>query len=212
MINKQQIPRLLIGAVTVFFVVGYILYPLYQLLLTGLAQTNVIAEMGKRHVLQAGLNSLLLSVISVIGSAVVGIYFAYTFHYKKLWLKTLFSTLVLLPIAIPPMVGVMSFLFLLGDNGLIMKVLGLKSFNFSGWTAITLVHIYSFYPLFYLFGGIALRNIDDSVIEASYALGAKKFKTFRSIILPLLKPALIGTIHLWQLHPFSNYRDLLRQD
>jgi iron(III) transport system permease protein len=192
MIKKRQFTKLIIIIATVFFVFGYILRPLYSLLLASLSQKNIIHEIVRRHVLIACFNSLLLSVITVIGSALVGIYFAYSFHYKKIWFRRVFSTLVLLPIAIPPIVGVMSMLFLLGDNGLLMKLLGLSSFNFSGWTAICIVHIYSFYPLFYLFGGIALKNIDDSIIEASYALGANKFKTFYSIILPLLKPAIIG--------------------
>lgn len=190
--NKYQILKLLIISLTVFLLFGFIVYPLWQLLLAGSLQQSIIGFLCQKQVFSACLNSLLLSVVSVVGSAFIGTYFAFSFHYKTVWLKPILSILVLLPIAIPPMVGVMSFLFLLGDNGLLMKVLGLKKISFSGWQAIILVHFYSFYPLFYLFVGNALKSMDSSVIEAAHVLGARKNRIFCSIVLPHLKPALLG--------------------
>lgn len=192
MIHRQNPFRLLIIVVTCFFVFGYIIYPLWQLFVIGSLQQNLIAIIADKNVWSACFNSFFLSTISVIGCCIIGTYFAYAFHYKRIWLKPLFSTLLLLPIAMPPIVGVMSYLFLLGDNGLLMKLLGLKEFNFSGYSAIIAIHLFSFYPLYYLFAGNALKALDSSVVEASYTLGANKLRTFYRVILPQLKISLLG--------------------
>ncbi|MGB4852820.1 MAG: iron ABC transporter permease, partial [Ignavibacteria bacterium] len=68
-----------------------------------------------------------------------------------------FSSLLLIPLATPPLIGVVAFLFLLNENGLLAKLLtmlfGMNAamFRFDGWTAIIIIHIYSFYAMFYLF-------------------------------------------------------------
>lgn len=175
-----------------FFVIGYLIYPLFQLLLSSFAEKESYHQLFSSNILQAGFNSIFLSAITVLGSAIIGVYFAYLFQYTPFRFKPFFATLVLLPISIPPMVGVMAFLFLLGENGLLAKMLPPESFRFDGWTAIILIHLYSFYPLFYLFADTGFKNLDNNVIEAAYSLGASKSKTFFSIILPQIIPALIG--------------------
>lgn len=189
---KTQTFKFFIIAVTVFFLFGYVVFPLWQLVIASSSGTNTLQLLNRKNVFTACFNSVLLSVISVAGSAVIGIYFAYLFRYKNIRFKRLLSAVILLPIAIPPIVGVMSFLFLLGDNGLLMKLLDLKELHFSGWSAVIILHLYSFYPLFYLFAGNALKKTDDSIIEAAQTFGAKNSKIFFRLILPQLKPALLG--------------------
>lgn len=175
-----------------YLLVAFILFPLYNLVAGTKSWSDVATTLVQKQTLKACLNSLLLSFFSVVGSAVIGTYFAYTFHYKKIWLKSVLSVLILLPVAIPPIVGTMSYLFLLRDNGLLMRVLGFTHFNFSGWKAILIIHLYSFYPMFYIFVGNALKTIDNSVVEASYILGSGKTQTFYKIILPQLKVPMLG--------------------
>jgi iron(III) transport system permease protein len=192
MTKKYSIAKILLTVTVIFFVVGYIVYPLCQLLAQSFSEKGTYTQLFDKTVLTACFNSILLSVISVIGSAIIGVWLAYIFQYKKFAFKSFFSTMALLPIAIPPMVGVMCFLFLLGENGLLLKFLPFTSFKFDGWFAIIALHLYSFYPLFFLFTGAAFTNLDNSTVEASYTLGAGKLKTFYSIILPQLLPSLIG--------------------
>ena len=179
-------------SISTLFLLGYIIYPLYNLMAVGVKDSFGIHALFRKQVFQASVNSLLLSLVSVIGSGIIGTYFAYLFRYKKIPGKQVMANLVLLPIAIPPIVGVMAFLFLVGDNGLLMRLFGWKQFAFNGWPAMILIHCYSFYPLFYLFVGNALKSIDSSVVEASLILGANKNRTFFKVILPQLKIALSG--------------------
>ena len=187
-------------ALVLFFVTGYIAYPLFSLVKESLAifsestVLNSFVETATRSVF----NSVLLSLITVAGSCLIGVYFAYRFQYRNFPLKSLFFTLLLVPIATPPLVGVVAFLFLLNDNGLLTRVMTMMfdlqsaPFKFEGWTAIIIVHVYSFYPFFLLFVYSALQKIDANLIDASQSLGASKTRTFFKVILPQLIPSITG--------------------
>ncbi|MEP7146913.1 MAG: iron ABC transporter permease [bacterium] len=197
--KKKLTPvNILLLALIIFFITGYIAYPIYSLIKESFSfftnGSNFFAEILSGSIL----NSVFLSVITVTGSCIVGLFFAYIFQYRKFPLRNFLFTLLLVPIASPPLVGVVAFLFLLNDNGLLIKIISMifnmKSapFKFEGWTAIIIVHIYSFYPFFLLFISSALQKMDASLIDASHSLGASKIRTFTKIIFPLLIPSIIG--------------------
>ncbi|MGL4799180.1 MAG: ABC transporter permease, partial [Cellulosilyticaceae bacterium] len=60
--------------------------------------------------------------------------------------------------------------------------------------AIVFGMIYNFFPFMVLPIYNSLAKIDNSLIEASYDLGASKARTFRKIILPLSMPGVITGI------------------
>lgn len=202
--NKLTILNLAFFAIIIFFVVGYIVFPLYSLLKESLLSSEGIfsissySNLFSETSLKATVNSILLSVITVVGSAIVGIYFAYIFQYHKIPFKSFYSSLLLIPLATPPLIGVVAFLFLLNENGLAMKLISMlfnlqtPLFKFDGWTAIIVIHIYSFYTMFFLFVSSALKKIDVNLIDASYSMGATKSRTFLKVILPQLIPSMIG--------------------
>ena len=66
------------------------------------------------------------------------------------------------------------------------------SWSLQGAGAILLVHAYSMYVYFYLFVRSALARFDPTLLEASAVLGASRARTFFTVILPLLRPALAG--------------------
>ncbi len=197
--NKKLSPvNILLLALIFFFISGYIAYPIYSLIKESFSffadGSNSFSEILSGSIF----NSVILSVVTVTGSCIFGLFFAYVFQYRKFPLKNFLFTLLLIPIAAPPLVGVVAFLFLLNDNGLFIKIISmifnLKSapFKFEGWTAIIIVHIYSFYPFFLLFISSALQKIDANLIDASHSLGASQTRTFTKIIFPLLIPSIIG--------------------
>lgn len=187
-------------ALILFFITGYILYPLIILLKESLPVFGTVSGVSSFSDIVSGsiINSVMLSLITVIFSCIPGVYLAYNFHYRKFPLKKFLYPLLLIPIATPPLVGVVSFLFLLNENGLITRIItsafNLQSapFKFEGWTAIIIVHVYSFYPFFLLFSTSALQKIDANLIDASHSLGASGFRTFFRIILPQLMTAITG--------------------
>ncbi len=98
----------------------------------------------------------------------------------------------------PPLVGVLAFLFLFGESGIlpraIQALLGLESVPFSidGVPAILVVHTYTMYVYFYLFASTAFADMDASVLEAAQNLGASRWMVWRKVVVPLLTPALGG--------------------
>lgn len=184
--------------ISLFFAFGFVAYPLLNLFLQSIpafisSPASILAGS-----LEPVWNSVLLSLITVAGSCVIGVSLAYFVYYRSFPFRDLISGLLLIPIAAPPLVGVVSFLFLLGENGLLTKLImnltGLKTvpFTFDGWTAVIAVHLFSFYPYFYLFATSALMKTDSNLIDASYSLGATRAGTIFRVILPQLLPAITG--------------------
>jgi iron(III) transport system permease protein len=95
-------------------------------------------------------------------------------------------------------VGVVAFLFLYGETGfvalLLMRLFRLEEppWRLEGAGAILLVHAYSMYVYFYLLVRAAMVSLDASQLEAAASLGAGRWRTFRRVVVPHLKPALAG--------------------
>lgn len=142
--------------------------------------------------------SLWISLASVALAAALGVPLAFLFAHHDFPGRRPLAALVALPVALPPLVGVIAFLYLYGESGLaaraVQGLLGLSGapWRLSGPGAILLVHAYSMYVYFYLFTRAALQREDRSLAEAAAVLGAGRFRTLVRITLPGLGPALAG--------------------
>ena len=196
------------AAIGVLLVVvfGYVLYPQLAMLSGSLRVDGKFSfdrylslfDLRNSANVEAVSNSLILSALSVLFSAIVGGLFAFTFTQIRFPFSKVCSRLAVLPIALPPLVGVIAFLFVFGESGflprILQKVLMLQHvpFYLDGFNAVVAVHVYSFYVYFYLFISTSLRQLDGSLLEAASSLGSSGWNTFRRVILPELRPAIIG--------------------
>lgn len=142
--------------------------------------------------------TLWISAASVVLSALVGVPLGFVFERTDFPGRRLLGGLVALPVVLPPLVGVIAFLFLYGESGFISRAvqatlrLDGPPWSLKGAGAILLVHAYSMYVYFYLFTRAALARMDAALLEAAASLGAGRWRTFRRVTLPLLRPALTG--------------------
>jgi len=142
--------------------------------------------------------SLWISVASVLLAGAVGVPLAFLFERTDFPGRRLLGALVALPVALPPLVGVIAFLFLYGESGFVPKaiqaVFGLDEapWRLAGPGAILLVHTYSMYVYFYLFTRAGLAGQDRALEEAAASLGAGRLRTLFRVTLPNLRPALAG--------------------
>ncbi len=142
--------------------------------------------------------SVWLSAASVVLAALIGVPLAFVFERTDFPGRGVLGALVALPVALPPLVGVIAFLFLYGESGFVSRavqgLLGLSEppWRLQGPAAILLVHAYSMYVYFYLFVRAGLARLDTSMQEAAAILGAGPIRTLFHVTLPLLRPALTG--------------------
>ncbi len=142
--------------------------------------------------------SLWVSAASVALAALVGVPLGFIFERTEFPGRRLLGALVALPVALPPLVGVIAFLFLYGESGFVSRgvraALGLAGppWRLAGAGAILLVHAYSMYVYFYLFTRAGLARLDAALVEAAASLGAGRWRTLWRVTLPMLRPALAG--------------------
>ena len=146
--------------------------------------------------------SVWISLLSVILAAAIGIPLAFLFEWFDFPGRKTLGALIALPVVLPPLVGVIAFLFLYGESGFVARaiqaLLHLQNapWRLQGPAAILLVHAYSMYVYFYLFTRAGLAKLDVSMLEAAQALGASTWATVRRVIIPLLRPSLVGAAML----------------
>ncbi len=122
--------------------------------------------------------SLWISFASVVLAALVGVPLAFLFERTEFPGRRLLGAVAALPVALPPLVGVIAFLFLYGESGFVSQavqgLLGLEQppWRLAGPGAILLVHAYSMYVYFYLFTRAGLARLDAALLEAAASLGA----------------------------------------
>lgn len=142
--------------------------------------------------------SLWISAASVVLAAAVGIPLAFLFERTEFPGRRFLGAIAALPVALPPLVGVIAFLFLYGESGFatraVQGLLGLESppWRLVGPGAILFVHAYSMYVYFYLFTRAGLARLDAALLEAAASLGSSRVRTLFRVTLPLLKPAFAG--------------------
>lgn len=164
----------------------------------GWTAAHYLRFLGSRGELRALWNSIWISVGSVVLSALIGVPLAFLFARREFPGRRVLGALAALPVSLPPLVGVIAFLFLYGETGFLTRgiqlLLGLEAppWRLNGPWAVLLVHAYTMYVYFYLFTTAGLARLDPAHAEAAAALGASRWTTLRRVTLPMLAPAIGG--------------------
>jgi iron(III) transport system permease protein len=155
--------------------------------------------------------SLALGVAAVFTTSVIGISVAFLIIRFEFPYRNLFSYLTMLPMILPPLVGVLGFVFILGRAGTVNVILmdwfGLEHpVNFMyGVQGILLVETVHLFPLMTLSILDSLSKIDPALEEAAQGMGAKGWHRFRTITLPLTTPGYISGALLVFIWTFADF-------
>ncbi len=155
--------------------------------LVGVFRNPIYAE-GLLNSLGLALGATVLSVLVAVPLAWLS--YAYTFPGQRA-----FSALLLVPMVLPPFVGAIGILQILGPYGALNALLGcgpVDWFGQSRYLGVILLQALAFYPIIYLNVSAALANIDPALHEAAQNLGAGTWTTFRRVTLPLVAPGLFA--------------------
>jgi iron(III) transport system permease protein len=155
--------------------------------------------------------SIWISLATVALSAAIGIPLAFLFETAQFPGRRLLGTLVALPVVLPPLVGVLAFLFLYGESGVVARAVQALTrsteppWRLTGPGAILLVHAYTMFVYFYLFTRAGLARLDAAFTEAAASLGAGRARILFRVTLPLLRPALVGAALLTFMTSLSSF-------
>jgi iron(III) transport system permease protein len=137
------------------------------------------------------LNTLSLVVVSVLAAAVVGAGAAWFVERTRLPGRRFWAVVVAIPLAIPAFTTSFAWVSLSPDLQ-----------DFAG---AVLVVTCSYYPLLYLPVAAALRSMDPALEETARALGCGPVACFFRVVLPQLRPALLGGMLLVALNVLTEF-------
>jgi len=152
--------------------------------------------------LEALRTSLVISVASVFASLAIGVPLAFLLGRFEFPGRRLLRAVATLPAALPPLVGVIAFLFLYGESGVVTRAIqralrmAEAPWQLKGVSAIVFVHAYTMYVYVFLFVSAGLERFDATLDEAASGLGASTWRRLRRVTLPLLMPAVAGSMLL----------------
>ncbi len=192
--------RVALAAVPLAYLGYFFVYPLVRIIGRGLAGGNAFGEVLTDGDLvgvawftlwQATLSTALTFVVALPGAYVIA---RYDFPGKRL-----VRALVTVPFVLPTVVVASAFLALLGPNG----VAGVR-LDRTIW-AILIAHVFYNYAVVVRTVGGLWAHLDPRLEEAARILGASRWQAFRSVTLPLLRPALAAASSIVFLFTFTSF-------
>src|SRR5687767_13236283 len=200
------------------FLILFVLFPLTRIFYDAFTNeagqftaANFIEFFTDSFYLRSLWRSLLLGAITVLTTSVVGIAVAYLLIRYEFPGRNLFSYLTMLPLIMPPLVGVLGFVFILGRAGtvnvLLMDYVGLEHpINFMyGLHGVVLVETLHLFPMITLSILDALSKVDPSLEEAAEGVGASSWRRFWDITFPLTTPGYISGALLVFIWTFADF-------
>jgi len=118
---------------------------------------------------------------------------------RRVWLP-----LAVLPLVIPSYVGAFTYVSAFAPGGLLADWLPLKPPVYGFWGALVVLTLFN-YPYLLLALRAGLQGLDPSVEEAARNLGRGPLRSFFTVTLPLLRPALAAGVVLIALYVLSDF-------
>ncbi|MGH8662202.1 MAG: ABC transporter permease [Burkholderiales bacterium] len=200
------------------FLILFLLYPLTRIFYDAFTNeagqftlVNFQEFFTDRFYLRSLWNSIVLGVAAVITTSVVGISVAFLIIRYDFPGRNLFGYLTMLPMILPPLVGVLGFIFILGRAGTVNVILhewfGLDHpINFMyGMHGVLLVETVHLFPLMTLSILDSLSKVDPALEEAAQGMGARGWRRFWDVTLPLMTPGYISGALLVFIWTFADF-------
>ncbi len=139
-------------------------------------------------------NTLIAASLVTLFTSIIGIVVALIMARLDFPGKTIMRILVIVPLLYTPFVNAFVIFKFFGSDGIISYILqsiGLGiTIEFQGLSGMILAQTMMFWPIVYLNVYSSMLQIDPSLEEQAENLGARGFKLFRSVTLPLSLPGL----------------------
>lgn len=194
---------ILAGCLYVFFAV-LLIWPIVQIVKTGFTRPDgsltinyfllifrdAVLVRGLLNAAAIAIGVTMLTLVLSLPLAVLSV--RYTFPGRGL-----LNGLLLVPLVLPPFVGAIGMQIVLGRYGPLTQLAGggtmgidwIGRYRAVGVVVIEALHLY---PVMLLNLQAALANLDPAMEQAAANLGAGRWRTFRRITLPMIRPGLFA--------------------
>ncbi|MGH8666456.1 MAG: ABC transporter permease, partial [Burkholderiales bacterium] len=208
--------RFAITAIGLLFLGLFFLYPVLRVFSASfldasgaqLTLHNYAKVLSSAFYLDSMANSLWIGVLATIITTLVATPLAFALARLPVAGKTALMALSVLPLVLPSFVGAYALLLLFGRAGIVtagLQSLGIPFGSIYGTPGIVLVYVLTLYPFVLLPALAGFKAVDVSVEEASQNLGASRWRSMRTVTLPIVMPAILSGALLVFIDTLENF-------
>jgi arabinogalactan oligomer / maltooligosaccharide transport system permease protein len=160
------------------------------------------------------LKTVIWTAANIFFHVTIGVFLAVVLHQKFVRGKSIWRVLLILPLALPPYIGALTWRGMFNNefgavNLLIAKYLHLPPVQwltspFEAFLAVIITNIWLGFPFMMLIALGGLQSIPDDLYEAAEVDGASKWSQFLNITAPLLRPVMVPAIMVSLIWTFNN--------
>ena len=140
-------------------------------------------------------NSLLMGVLATVVTTIIGVPLAFCLARLPIPGKSALLALAALPLVLPSFVAAYALVLLLGRAGIVSRFLrdiGIPFTSIYGMTGLTIVFALTLFPFVVFPTLAAFKAVDISVEEAGQNLGSSRWRTFWTVTVPIVMPAVLA--------------------
>lgn len=194
----------------------FMIYPLFILLKNSVINNEgtftidyFVKFLSRSYYLETIANSFKVSLCATLLTLVIGVPLAYFYGMYKIKGASFLQIVIILCSMSAPFIGAYSWILLLGRNGLVTNfikdIFGFKMPSIYGFGGIVLVLCLQLFPLVFLYVSGAMKNIDNSLLEASENMGCSGIKRFFKVVIPLCAPTIIAATLMVFMRAFADF-------
>jgi len=151
-------------------------------------------------------NSVLLALGVGMTATALGLSFALLAQRSRFPIRALMGPFSTLSMITPPFVLGLAMIYMFGRQGFITnQLLGLSTTAFYGPLGVGVAQVLAFTPLAYLVMTGVVRSLDPAMEEAAQTLRATRWRLFRTVTWPLLRPGLANAFLLVVIESLADF-------
>ncbi len=193
----------------------FLIYPLVKLLYNAFFSNGVFTLeqfqkfFSQSYYFKSIYNSVKVSVLATILTLIIGIPLAYFYQMYEIKGQSTLQVIIILCSMSAPFIGAYSWIMLLGRSGVLTKfiesILPIRMPSIYGFNGILLVLALQLFPLVFLYVSGALKNVDNSLLEAAENMGCSNVARFFKIVIPLCMPTIIAATLMVFMRAFADF-------
>ena len=193
----------------------FLIYPLWKLLYNAFFSNGVFTLeqfekfFSQSYYIKSIFNSIKVSLMATVLTLIIGIPLAYFYQMYEIKGQAALQIIIILCSMSAPFIGAYSWIMLLGRSGVLTKfiesILPIRMPSIYGFNGILLVLALQLFPLVFLYVSGALKNVDNSLLEAAENMGCSGVSRFFKIVIPLCMPTIIAATLMVFMRAFADF-------